>query len=70
MPPQKKTKEVPANPQAELNQHGALAKAIASAAMDASSDISTDTYYKVDEILILVSPNPGPKTYKVTIVPK
>ena len=70
MPPQKKTKEVPVNKQDELTQHGALAKAIASAAVDAAGDISSDTLYKVDEILVLVSPNPGPKTYTVTIVPK
>jgi hypothetical protein len=70
VPPQKRTKEVPLNQQAELNQHGALAKAIASAAVDAAGDISSDTFYKVDEILVLVSPNPGPKTYRVTLIPK
>jgi hypothetical protein len=69
MPPQRRTREVPANPQAELNQHGALAKAIATAAMDAAGDISEATFYRVDEILIEVRPNPGPTTYKVTIVP-
>ncbi len=69
MPPQKKTTEVPANPQAELNQHGAFAKAVATAAMEAAGDISSATFYKVDEILIEVRPNPGPTAYKVTIVP-
>ena len=69
MPPQPRTKEVPANPQAELHQHGALAKAIATAAMEAAGDISAPTFYKVDEILIEVKPNPGPTTYKVTIRP-
>ena len=69
MPP-KKTKEVPLNQQDELTKYGALAKAIASAAVEAAGDISSDTYYKVDEILVQVSPNPGPKTYKVTLIPK
>jgi hypothetical protein len=64
----KHTKEVPASPQAELRQHGALAQAIATAAMEAAGDISDETYYKVDEILIQVKPNPGPTSYKVTIV--
>ena len=64
---QKHTKEVPANPQAELHQHGALAKAIATAAMEAAAD-GEDALYKVDEIFIQVKPNPGPTTYKVTIV--
>ena len=64
----KHTKEVPANPQAELHQHGALAQSIATAAMEAAGDISEETYYKVDEILIQVKPNPGPTSYKVTIV--
>ena len=63
----KHTKEVPANPQAELHQHGALAKAIATAAMEAASD-GEDALYRVDEILIQVKPNPGPTSYKVTIV--
>jgi len=27
-----------------------------------------DSWYKVDEILIQVKPNPGPTTYRVTIV--
>jgi len=48
---QKHTREVPANPQAELHQHGALAQAIATAAMDAAGD-GEDAFYKVDEILI------------------
>ena len=69
MPPQKKTTEVPANPQEELHQHGALAKAIATAAMEAAGEISSATFYKVDEILIEVRPNPGPTAYRVTIVP-
>jgi hypothetical protein len=60
-------KEVPANPQAELHQFGALAKAIAEAAMEAAAD-GEDAFYKVDQILIQVKPNPGPTTYKVTIV--
>jgi len=60
-------KEVPANPQAELHQFGALAKAIATAAMEAAAD-GEDAFYKVDEILIQVKPNPGPTAYKVTIV--
>jgi hypothetical protein len=60
-------KEVPANPQAELHQHGALAKAIATAAMEAAAD-GEDAYYRVSEILIQVKPNPGPTAYKVTIV--
>ena len=64
---QKHTREVPANPQAELHQHGALAQAIATAAMDAAGD-GEDAFYKVDEILIQVKPNPGVTTYKVTIV--
>ena len=64
---QKHTKEVPANPQAELHQHPALAQAIATAAMAAAGD-GEDSWYKVDEILIQVKPNPGPKTYRVTIV--
>lgn len=64
----KHTKEVPANPQAELHQHGALAQAIATAAMEAAGDIAGETYFKVDEILIQVKPNPGPTSYKVTIV--
>jgi hypothetical protein len=64
----KHTKEVPANPQAELHQHGALAQAVAAAAMEAAGDISDEAYYKVDEILIQVKPNPGPTAYKVTIV--
>jgi hypothetical protein len=69
MAPRPHTKEVPANPHAELNQHGALAKAIATAAMEAAGTISSETYYKVDEILIQVKPNPGPTTYKVIIKP-
>jgi hypothetical protein len=69
MAPRPHTKEVPANPQAELNQHGALAKAIATAATEAAGTISSATYYKVDEIFIEVKPNPGPTTYKVTIKP-
>jgi hypothetical protein len=60
-------KEVPASPQAELHQFGALAKAIATAAMEAAGD-GEDAYYRVAEILIQVKPNPGPTTYKVTIV--
>jgi hypothetical protein len=64
---QKHTREVPANPQAELHQHPALAQAIATAAMDAARD-GEDAFYKVDEILIQVKPNPGPTSYKVTIV--
>ena len=35
---QKHTKEVPANPQAELHQHPALAQAIATAAMAAAGE--------------------------------
>jgi hypothetical protein len=69
MAPQPRTKQVPANPQAELNQHPALTKAIAAAAMEAAGDITSPTFYKVDEILIEVSPNPGPTSYKVTIRP-
>jgi hypothetical protein len=64
---QKHTKQVPANPQAELHQHPALAQAIATAAMEAAGD-GEDSWYKVDEILIQVKPNPGPTTYRVTIV--
>jgi len=70
MAPKPRTKQVPANPQAELHQHPALTKAIAAAAMEAASDITSPTFYKVDEILIEVSPNPGPTAYKVTIVPR
>ena len=69
MAPQPRTKQVPANPQAEMNQHGALAKAIATAATEAAGDIAQPTFYKVDEILIEVRPNPGPTAYKVTIRP-
>jgi hypothetical protein len=69
MAPQPRTKQVPANPQAELTQHPALTKAIAAAATDAAADISQPTFYKVTEILIEVRPNPGPTAYKVTIVP-
>ena len=64
---QRHTKEVPSNPQAELHQHGALAQAIATAAMEAASD-GEDAFYRVAEILIQVKPNPGPTAYKVTIV--
>jgi hypothetical protein len=64
---QKHTREVPANSQAELHQHPALAQAIATAAMDAARD-GEDAFYKVDEILIQVKPNPGPTSYRVTIV--
>ena len=70
MAPQPHTKEVPANPQAELHQHPALTKAIAAAAMEAAGTISEATFYKVEEILIEVKPNPGPTSYKVTIVPR
>ena len=70
MAPQPRTKQVPANPQAEMNQHGALAKAIASAAMEAAGDITEPTFYEVVEILIEVRPNPGPTAYKITIRPK
>jgi hypothetical protein len=42
---QRHTKEVPANPQAELHQHGALAQAIATAAMEAASD-GEDAVYR------------------------
>ena len=38
MAPQPRTKQVPANPQAELSQHPALTKAIAAAATDAAAD--------------------------------
>ena len=69
MAPVKKTKEVTLDQEDELTKHGALAKAIASAAVDAVPDITQDTYYKVDEILVKVSRNPGPKTYKVTLIP-
>jgi hypothetical protein len=62
------TKEAPANPQAELHQHGGLPQAIAMAAMEAAGDISVETYFKVEEILVQVKPNPGPTSYKVTIV--
>jgi hypothetical protein len=64
---QKHTKVVPANPQAELHQHPALAQAIATAAMAAAGE-GEDSWYKVDEILIQVKPNPGPTSYRVTIV--
>jgi hypothetical protein len=63
---QQHTKEVPANPQAELHQFGGLAQAIATAAMEAAAD-GENAFYKVDEILIQVKPNPGPTSYKVTI---
>ena len=53
-----------------MNQHGALAKAIASAAMEAAGDITEPTFYEVVEILIEVRPNPGPTAYKITIRPK
>jgi hypothetical protein len=59
--------EVPASPQAELHQFGGLAKAIATAAMEAAAD-GEDALYRVDEILIQVKPNPGPTSYKATIV--
>jgi len=69
MAPHPHKKEVAANPQAELHQFGAFAKAVAEAAMDAAGTITEDTFYKVDEIFIKVSPNPGPKTYTVIIKP-
>ena len=37
--------------------------------MDAADTITEDTFYKIDEIFIKVSPNPGPKTYTVVIKP-
>jgi len=64
---QRHQKEAPANPQAELNQHPALTQAIAKAAMEAAAQ-GEDALYRVDEILIQVKPNPGPTSYKVTIV--
>ena len=63
---QQHVREVGANPQAELHQHGALAQAIATAAMDAAAD-GEDAYYRITDILIQVTPNPGPTAYKVTI---
>jgi len=69
MAPHPHTKQVPANPQAELHQHPALTKAIAEAAMEAAGTISEPTFYKIEDILIEVRPNPGPTAYKVTIVP-
>jgi hypothetical protein len=71
MAPRPHTKQVQASPQAERSQHPALTKAIAEAAMEAAEtdSISGPTFYKVDEILIEVRPNPGPTAYKVTIVP-
>ena len=72
MAPKPHTRDVPASPQAELNQHPALTKAIAAAAMEAATNdaLSGPTFYKVEEILIEVRPNPGPTSYKVTIVPR
>ena len=71
MAPRPHTHQVPASPQAELNQHPALTKAIAAAAMEAADtdSIPGPTFYRVTEILIEVQPNPGPTAYKVTIVP-
>jgi hypothetical protein len=39
------------------------------AELDLRSPLSDEAYYKVDEILIQVKPNPGPTAYKVTIIP-
>lgn len=48
---------------------GALAKAIAEAAMAAAETIEDVQEFEVSRIQITVSPNPGPKSYKVTITP-
>lgn len=61
------TKEVHANPHAELSQYGALANAIATAAMEAAGSIAGPTWFKVEDIRIEVKPNPGPTSYRVTI---
>ena len=60
MAPQPKTKQVPANPQAELHQHPALTKAIAAAAMEAAGDITEPTFYKVERDPDRGEPEPRP----------
>ena len=69
MAPQPHTKQVSANPSEERSRHPALTKAIAEAATEAAGTITSPTFYRVEEILIEVKPNPGPTSYKVTIVP-
>jgi hypothetical protein len=48
---------------------GALAKAIAEAAMVAAETIEDVQEFEVSRIQITVSPNPGPKSYTVTVTP-
>jgi hypothetical protein len=63
--------EADADPDAELDRErfGALARAIAEAAHEAASNISTTQYFSVSNIQIRVEPNPGPTAYKVIITP-
>ena len=65
MPPQQRKKEEPIN---RGQEQDALARAIVKAADDAVADITQDTEYRV-EIRVVVTKNPGPKAYKVIIVP-
>jgi hypothetical protein len=59
-----------ADPEQELAGTGnALARAIAAAAMEAAKHIGTTHEFEVSRIQIVVDPNPGPKSYKVTITP-
>ena len=61
--------EAPADPSLELEQGVALARAIVDAAQQAAGDIHTETEFEVSQIRIMVSPNPGPTSYKVIITP-
>ena len=59
-----------ADPEQELAGTGnALARAIAEAAMEAAKHIESTHEFEVSRIQIVVAPNPGPKSYKVTITP-
>lgn len=61
--------KVDAEPETELAQFGALARAIAEAAQEAAQTLSKPEYFEISRIQIKVEPNPGPTAYKVIIVP-
>ena len=61
--------EASADPNVEREQGVALAQAIFAAAELAAGNITTETEFEVSQIRIMVSPNPGPTSYKVIITP-